>query len=64
MPTVRFGGTPNDSPIIKQIEMMIGVAAPLANDLRKSDHLQLCISHVWPFNVAKFCQRNSRDNGP
>ena len=39
------------------------VAAPLACDFCKSDHLQLSISHVWPFNVAKCCQRNSRDNG-
>ena len=39
------------------------VAAPLANYLRKSDHLQLSISHFWPFNVVKCCQRNSRDNG-
>ena len=29
----------------------------------KSDHLQLSISHFRPFNVAKCCQRNSRDNG-
>ena len=28
------------------------------------DHLQLAISHFWAFNVAKLCQRNSRDNGP
>ena len=40
------------------------VAAPLANDFCKSDHLQLSISHFWPFNVAKCCQRNSRDHGP
>ena len=40
------------------------VAAPLASDFCKSDHLQLSISHFWPFNVAKCCQRNSRDNGP
>ena len=40
------------------------VAAPLASDFCKSDHLQLCISHFWPFNVVKCCQRNSRDNGP
>ena len=39
------------------------VAAPHANDFCKSDHLQLSISHFWPFNVAKCCQRNSRDNG-
>ena len=39
------------------------VAAPLASDSCKSDHLQLSISHFWPFNVAKCCQRNSRDNG-
>ena len=41
-------------------------AAPLASDFCKSDHLQLPISHFWPFNdfnVAKCCQRNSRDNG-
>ena len=40
------------------------VAAPLASDFCKSDHLQLSISHLWPFNVAKCCQRNNRDNGP
>ena len=40
------------------------VAAPLASDFCKSDHLQLSISHVWPVNVAKSCQRNSRENGP
>ena len=40
------------------------VAAPLASDFCKSDHLQLSISHFWPVNVAKCCQRNSRDNGP
>ena len=40
------------------------VAVPLANDFCKSDHLQLSISHFWPFNVAKCCQRNSRDHGP
>ena len=39
------------------------VAAPLASDFWKSDHLKLSISHFWPFNVAKCCQRNSRDNG-
>ena len=39
------------------------VAAPVARDFCKSDHLQLSISHFWPFNVAKFCQRNSRPNG-
>ena len=39
------------------------VAAPLASDFCKSDHLQLSISHVLPFNVAKCCQRNSRDSG-
>ena len=39
------------------------VAAPLASDFCKSDHLQLSISHLWTFNVAKCCQRNSRDNG-
>ena len=38
-------------------------AAPLASDFCKSDHLQLSISHLWTFNVAKCCQRNSRDNG-
>ena len=26
-------------------------AAPLANDLRKSDHLKLSISHFWPFQM-------------
>ena len=36
------------------------VAAPLASDSFKSDHLQLSISHVWPFNVVKCCPRNSR----
>ena len=36
----------------------------VAGDFCKSDHLQLSISHFWPFNVAKCCQRNSRDNGP
>ena len=40
------------------------VAAPLASDFCKSDHLQLSISHVWPFNVVKCCARDSRDNGP
>ena len=40
------------------------VAAPLASDFFKSDHLQLSISHFWPFNVVKCCQRHSRDNGP
>ena len=41
------------------------VAAPLASDFCKSDHLQLSpISHFWPFNVVKCCQRNSRDKGP
>ena len=40
------------------------VAVPLASDFCKSDHLQLSISHFWPFNVANCCQRNSRDNGP
>ena len=40
------------------------VAAPLATDFCKSDHLQLSISHFWPVNVAKCCQRNSRENGP
>ena len=39
------------------------VAAPLESHCCKSDHLQLSISHFWPFNVAKCCQRNSRDNG-
>ena len=39
------------------------VAAPLASDFCKSDHLQLFTSHFWPFNVAKCCQGNSRDNG-
>ena len=39
------------------------VAAALASDFCKSDHLQLSISHFWPFNVAKCCQRNSRHNG-
>ena len=39
------------------------VSAPLASDFCKSDHLQLSISHFWPFNVAKCCQRNSRHNG-
>ena len=39
------------------------VAAPLASDFCKSDHLKLSISHVWPFNVAQCCQRNSCDNG-
>ena len=38
-------------------------AVPLASDFCKSDHLQLSISHFWPFNVVKCCQRNSRDNG-
>ena len=37
-------------------------SAPLASHFCMSDHLQLSISHVWPFNVAKCCQRNSRDN--
>ena len=46
------------------IEGRQSVAAPLASDSCKSDHLQLSISHFWPFNVAKCCQRNSRDNGP
>ena len=39
------------------------VAAPLPSDFCKSDHLQVTISHLWTFNVAKCCQRNSRDNG-
>ena len=39
------------------------VAAPLASDFCMSDHLQLSISHFWPSNVAKSCQRNSRHNG-
>ena len=39
------------------------VAAPLASDFCKSDHFQLSILRFWPFNVAKGCQRNSRDNG-
>ena len=42
------------------------VAAPLASDFCKSDHLQLSISHFWLFNifnVHKCCQRNSRHNG-
>ena len=39
------------------------VAVPLASDFCKSDHLQLSISHFWPFNVVKCWQRNSRDNG-
>ena len=39
------------------------VAAPLASDFCKSDHLQLSISHFWPVNVAKCCQRNSGHNG-
>ena len=39
------------------------IAVPLASHFCMSDHLQLSISHVWPFNVAKCCQRNSRDNG-
>ena len=34
------------------------VAAPLASHSCKSDHLQLSISHFWPFNVAKCCQKN------
>ena len=38
------------------------VAAPLASDSCMSDPLQLSISHLWPFNVAKCCQRNSLDN--
>ena len=40
------------------------VTVPLASDFCMSDHFQLTISHFWPFNVAKCCQRNSRDNGP
>ena len=40
------------------------VTAPLANDFCKSGHLQLSMSHFWPFNVAKCWQRNCRDNGP
>ena len=39
------------------------VAAPLASDFCKSDHLQVSISHSWPFNVIKCLQRNSHDNG-
>ena len=39
------------------------VAAPLASDFCKSDHFQLSISHFWPFNIAKRCQTNSRENG-
>ena len=49
----------------ESIEGRQSVAAPLASDFCKSDHLQLSISHVWPFNlVIKCCQGNSRDNGP
>ena len=41
------------------------VAAPLASDFCRSDHLQLSISHCWPFTMLpKCCQRNSRDHGP
>ena len=39
------------------------VAAPVASHFCKSDHLQLSISHFWPFIVANCCQRNSCDNG-
>ena len=39
------------------------VATPLASDFCKSDHLQLSISHFWPFSIAKRCQTNSRENG-
>ena len=35
------------------------VAAPLASDFCKSDHLKLSISQFWPFNVAKCCQRTA-----
>ena len=35
------------------------VAAPLASGFFKSDHLKLSISHFWPFNVAKCCQRTA-----
>ena len=35
------------------------VAAPLATDFCKSDHLQLSISDVWPFNAAKCCQKTA-----
>ena len=34
-------------------------AAPLASDSCKSAHLQLSISHFWPVNVAKWCQRTA-----
>ena len=39
------------------------VAAPLASNFCQSVHVQLSISHFWPFNVAKCCQTNCRDNG-
>ena len=39
------------------------VAAPLASDFCKSDHLRLSISHFWPFNVANCCERHSRPDG-
>ena len=35
------------------------VAVSLASDFCKSDHLQLSISHFWPFNVAKCCQKTA-----
>jgi len=43
----------------ESIKGLQSVAAPLASDFCKSDHLHLSISHFWPFNVVKCCQRTA-----
>ena len=60
---------PNQSTWSAQAKTMWGkgrpgnlFSAPLASDSCMSDPLQLSISHLWPFNVSKCCQRNSLDN--
>ena len=35
------------------------VAAPLASDFCKSDHLQLCISHVLAFQCCQFFSKKT-----
>ena len=42
------------------IEGRQSVAAPLASDLCKSDHLQLSISHVYTFLAFQCCQMLSK----
>ena len=64
-PIGTFGAIAKAPGVLKRggIKGRQSVASPLASDFCKYDHLQLSISIFWPFNVAKCCQRNSRDNG-